>query len=90
MILEKYKRWKETRKRLLYEEPEKVFARQISAIDAISGTEWYKMIKDFHFSEWERAIENIKKSKPNENIEKYKAIIEYSEKMIQFLESREN
>jgi hypothetical protein len=48
------------------------------------------MIKDFHFSEWERAIENIKKSKPNENIEKYKAIIEYSEKMIQFLESREN
>jgi hypothetical protein len=39
MILEKYKKWKETRKRLLYEEPEKVFARQISAIDAISGTE---------------------------------------------------
>lgn len=88
-ILNLYLKWKNGRKKMLYENPEKVFEKQLSAIKAISTMEGYKMIKDFHFSEWEKAIENIKKSKPWENIEKHKAIIEYSEKLIKFLESRE-
>lgn len=88
-ILNLYLKWKNGRKKMLYENPEKVFEKQFSAIKAISAMEGYKMIKDFHFSEWEKAIENIKKSKPWENIEKHKAIIEYSEKLIKFLESRE-
>lgn len=88
-ILDLYLKWKNTRKKMLYLDPEKVFEKQFSAIKAISSMEGYKMIKDFHFSEYEKAIENIKNSKPNENIEKHKAILEYSEKLIKFLESRE-
>lgn len=88
-VFELFKNWKKERKSYLFWEPEKVYEKQISAIKAIVWMEWYKMIKDFHYLEMEKAIEKIKNSSPNENIEKYKAILEYSEKLLIFLESRE-
>lgn len=88
-IFKLFKKWKKERKQYLFWEPEKVYEKQISAIKAITWMEWYKMIKDFHYLEMEKAIEKIKNSFPNENIEKYKAILEYSEKLLIFLESRE-
>lgn len=89
MILKLLKKWKNGRKKMLYSNPEKVFEKQFSAIKAISSMEWYKMIKDFHFSQMEKAIENIKNSSPWENIEKHKAILEYSENLLLFMEKRE-
>lgn len=91
MIFKLWKKWKNQRKIEMYiSDPADFFKKQNDAIKAMSVLEWYKMLKDFHFTEWERAVEYIKNSKPGENIEKQKAIIEYSEKLINFLESREN
>lgn len=89
-IFDLFRIWKKERKDYLFGNPEKVYNSQLSAIRAISWMEWYKMIKDFHYMEMEKAIEKIKNSSPGENIEKYKAILEYSEKLILFLESRES
>lgn len=88
-IFKLLKNWKQKRKKYLFGNPEKIWENQKNSIKAICKTEGYKMIKDFHYLEMEKAIEYIKKSSPNENIEKYKAILEYSEKLILFLESRE-
>lgn len=89
MFLKLYKKWKETRKSRLYREPEKVFEEQRKAIGSMSNLEWYRMFKDFIFSQYEEAIEQIKKSSPNENIEKQKWVMEFCEKMLSFLERRE-
>lgn len=90
MILDALRKWKHSRKLEMYSsDPVVFFRKQNDAIRAMSGLEGYKMIKDFHFSQMEKAIENIKNAKPEENIEKHKAILEYSENLINFLESRE-
>lgn len=89
MFLKLYKKWKEKRKFRLYREPEKVFEEQRKAINSMSNLEWYRMFKDFIFSQYEEAIEKIKSSSPNENIEKQKWIMEFCEKMLSFLERRE-